>query len=199
MLRLQTSILGLKNRYYKKKLKALYCKFTEAKSLNELSYNIHILVVILLLLQTFFVSIFRYSPVYPFAIILVNLSEISVYLLALLLHWRKQHVMSVMATAFLIPVVFSSVLFSMERVHFESCLWFLLCFEFIYIILIRKTINRIIYVVFCAAIFFIPGIITGYEHVSSQIIKFAQLATLTAIPMIIASLKTNKRIASKIH
>lgn len=184
MLNLQTSIFRLAS--YVKKLKQFSVGFIEADSMEKLSYNIHLLVAVLLLLQTFFVTIFRYSN-YPFAIVLINLSEISVYLLSLILYWRKQYAASVFTTAFLIPVIFSWVLFSFERISFESCLWFLLAFEFIYIIIIRKNINRIIYVAFCAAIFFIPGVISYYNHPSARIIKFVQLATLTAIPMIIAS------------
>ncbi len=189
---------------FTKRIKQFSTGFAEANSIEKLSYNIHLLVVGLLLLQTFFVTIFRYSPLYPFAIIIVNLSEISVYLLSLFLYWRKQYVASVMAAAFLIPVVFSATLFSIEAVHFESCLWFLLCFEFIYIILIRGNLNRIIYVVFCAAVFFIPGVISDYEHLSGRIIKFAQLATLTSIPMIIGSFieyqaKKVKKLNKELH
>jgi len=184
MLKLETPILHLRS--YTEKLKSFSKGLKEVESLEKLSYHVHLLVVVLLLLQTFFVTIFRYAN-YPFVIVIINLSEISVYLLSLLLYWRKQYVASVMASAFLIPVVVSSALFSLENIHFESCLWFVLCFEFIYIIIIRESLNRIVYVVFCAAIFFIPGVISGYPNLASRIIKFVQLATLTSIPLIIAS------------
>jgi len=183
MKKLQISASRLKS--YTAKLKLLPGEFEEVESLEKLSYNVHLLVVILLLSQTFFVTIFRYAN-FPFVIVIINLSEISVYLFSLFLYARKYYVASVLATAFLIPVIFSVIFFSIPFITFPSCLWFLLAFNIIYIIIIRKNLNRIIYIAFCAGIFFIPGVLVAYPY-PGNIIKFAQLATLFATPVIIAS------------
>jgi len=172
------------NKYFGGKL-SLIQELTKAKSLRELTYKLHLLIIILLVLQNLFITIFRYQY-YPFFITLINISEISVYTLSILLFAKKHYSASILVAAYLIPVIFSVCLFSIPVITFTSCLWFLLAFEFIYIILIDKNSSRFMYVAFCAVIFLIPGVLTTYKTAPAIIIKFTQLATLTSVPLLLA-------------
>jgi len=203
MLKLQTPNLNTKDTINLKVLRSLSRKFTEVDSLEELSYNTHLLVVILLLVQNVFVTIFRYNN-YPFVIIIINFSEIFAYTLSLALYAKKHYLASVLTAAFAIPTIISVAFLAVDFITFQSCMWFFLCFEFIYIIIIRKNLNRIIYVVFCFSIFIIPGAFT-YAY-PENIIKIVQLATLISTPMIMAAfieyqekkvIKLNKELRKK--
>ncbi len=173
---------------------SVFTQVKNTKSLTELSQNIHLLIVVLLLFQNFFVTIFRYFN-FPIWVTYVNLAEISVYVFAIYCFVKKYHTLSILVASYGIPIIFSGLLLILN-IPIEKTLWFLLSFELIYIILIRNQKRRILYVAFCAIFFFIPGIIISYDY-PENIIKFAQLFTLTLIPFLVSTFI--ERQEEKIH
>ncbi len=161
----------------------LYHKITNSQSLEELTKNAHLLIIVILLVQTFIVTIFRYFN-FPIYVTYINLAEISVYLLSMFFFVKKNYETSILITAYGIPIIFAGVVFIL-KLPFQSCLWFLLSFEIIYIIILTGKANRFVYAAFCALTFFIPGILMDYKY-PENIIKFVQVFTLTLIPLILS-------------
>lgn len=158
-------------------------QITNAKSLTELSQNIHILIIGLLLLQNIFVTIFRYIN-FNILIVYINFAEIAVYIIAGILFFKKHYKASILVAAYGIPIIFSVVSVIMNF-PFKTTLWFFLGYQIIYLLIIRQNNNRIFYALFCAAIFHIPGIIITFNY-PENIIKFIQIFTLTLVPLIIS-------------
>ena len=158
--------------------------FYEAKSLCELSTRLHLTIVLFLLVQNIIVTFFRYYD-YSVLAVRINLLEIAIYSLSVLLFLAKKNALSLMCSALCIPILFSIIVFG-SFYPYTSASWFLLAFVSIYIMLIRGFRFRLLYLIFCLAIFFIPGIFLTYEY-SENIIKIVQILTLSFIPLFISS------------
>jgi len=137
-----------------------------------------------LLIHNLCVTPFRFYN-NPINFTIVNIFEILVYIVSIILYYKKYFNASILTTAFSIPLIFTYVLF-LPKVTFLSCLWFLLGFQIIYTIIINGNRNRIYYFIFCAIIFHIPGIEAGFQY-PANIIKYVQIGTLTSIPLILAA------------
>jgi len=157
--------------------------FFQARNLEQLSYNTHVLIASILLLQNIFVTIMRLDG-YPTVIVLINLLEIVIYIGALLLFRIKKPKYSLFLAAYGIPLVFSFALIVWSG--FVQALWFLMGFMLIYIMLIRGNRARMLYAAYCWAIFFLPGLLISYQHPEITI-KIIQILSLTIIPLIIAA------------
>ncbi|WP_299247149.1 HAMP domain-containing sensor histidine kinase [uncultured Aquimarina sp.] len=155
----------------------------KSNSLKNIRWNIHLIILILLLIETIFITPFRFFN-FPIGITYVNLCEISIYSCSLFLFYRKKYNLSILITAYGIPVIFTVVLIWLHTL--KSMLWFLLSFEITYILIITGKHKRIIYALVCAAIFYIPGVFITYIY-PEYIIKYIQLFTLTIIPIIISN------------
>ncbi len=173
--------LKLINRFYE--------SLANSGSIKNLRLQIHFLILILLLIQTIFITPFRFFN-FPIGITYVNLVEILVYSLSIILFLKKKQQLSILVTAYGIPVIFSTVLI-MFHSSLQSMLWFLLSFEITYILIMTGKYKRILYASICGIIFFIPGIIFTYSY-PENIIKFVQLFTLTIIPIIISNFVENQ-------
>jgi len=161
-------------------------QLTNANSFKELSHNLHFLIISILLIQNIFVAIFRFDN-YSFVFTIVNLSEISVYIISIVLFKKRHYNASILVTAFCMPIIFAYCIFCIPVVTILSCLWFLLAFQIIYTIIINGNQHRIYYFIYCAVIFYIPGILNSGLDLTGSIIKFVQIGTLTIIPIILAT------------
>jgi len=161
----------------------------DTNDLNELSSKLHLVITLILLIQNIPITFYRYFS-YPIVITYVNIIEISIYGVAVLLYFKNKALISIFTSALGIPILFSYLLFfetisSMDKT-FLSSYWFLLCFMFIYSILIRKNKFRFLYIIFVFVIYFIPGSVISYNY-PGDLIKLIQFFTLTIIPLMISS------------
>ncbi len=167
---------------------SIFDQLTHAKSFKEISYNLHFLVISILLVQNICVAVCRLGGAYDFIFTMVNLSEISLYLFSIILFKKRYYDTSILVIAFGLPIVFAYCIFCIANVTLMSCLWFILAFQIIYTIIISKNQHRIFYLIYCAVIFHIPGVIIAFgDDFIATLIKFVQLGTLNTIPVILAS------------
>jgi len=168
----------------------LYNYLIDGSHLRVLSEKLHVCIVAILLIQNIPVTYYRYAfTQFPTFITWVNIAEILTYVSSLVLFYLGRRDASTYITAFGIPIIFTYLLFFVgydTAIMFKASFWFLLCFMLIYIIIIREKLARHIYIVFCLAIYFIPGSIIAYDY-PSDLIKIIQILTLVFIPYIIST------------
>jgi len=154
------------------------------KSIFELSWKLHLLFAVILLLQVIIITPYRYYY-FPKLITYINLTEIVIYTSSIIFYTLGKRKWSFYITAFGIPLLYSLVIFK-YGLSISSSLWFLLSFLIIYLILIRGLKARLVYTTVCLIVFFLPGIYTAYEF-PENLIKSIQIFTLISVPILISS------------
>ena len=154
------------------------------KSIFDLSWKLHFLFAVILLLQVIIITPYRYYY-FPELITYINLTEIVIYTSSIIFCILGKRKLSIYITAFGIPLLYSLVIFK-YGLSIASSLWFLLSFLIIYLILIRGLKARLVYTTVCLIIFFLPGIYTAYEF-PENLIKSIQIFTLISVPILISS------------
>jgi len=162
----------------------------DGSNLQALSGKLHVLVVSILLAQNIPILYYRYAFAdFPMVFTWINIAEISIYILSLVLFYINKRDFSICAAAFGIPLIFIYILYFLGYDignMFKNSFWFLLCFMLIYIVIMRKKIFRYTYIIFCLAIYFIPGSIIAYDY-PEDLIKIIQILTLLFIPYVIST------------
>jgi len=156
--------------------------------LKILCEKLHVCIVSILLAQNIPITFYRYFH-FPIYLTWINISEILIYVFSLILFYKNKRELSILLTALGIPVIFIYILFFLGldiAIMFKNSFWFLLSFMLIYIIIIRRKIVRQVYIVFCLAVYFIPGALISYNS-PGDFIKIIQILSLILIPYIIST------------
>ena len=153
------------------------------KNLAELSVRLHALIVLILLAHNAIVLLYRFNN-FPIIISQINFIEIIIYCFSLILLYHKRPGLSIYTSALGIPILFSIIIFGTDATLI-TCLWFILAFIIIYLLLIRDARARLAYCGFCFLILFIPGILMTYSY-PETIIKFVQILTFVLITLMMS-------------
>jgi len=156
--------------------------------LKILCEKLHVCIVAILLAQNIPITFYRYFH-FPIFLTWVNIAEISIYVFSLILFYNNKRELSMLVTAFGIPIIFIYILFFLDldiAIMFKNSFWFLLSFMLIYIIILRRKVVRHIYIIFCLSTYFIPGALISYNS-PGDFIKIIQILSLILIPYIIST------------